>query len=299
MLFADQQMANKSSSAREIELANFKRIALCIQYDGTDFCGWQRQPNGQTIQGTLEEAIRKLDSFRPIKAVAAGRTDSGVHAAGQVIHFDCSGPIPVESWASAINGKLPKTIKVREAVLRPLAWHACHSAIFRRYRYTIYNGRKPNLFLTPWSWHRYKFRLDEVLMKEALEQLLGFHDFYAFQRLGSNRAHSFTTIQDVQLWRQGDLVVFEIQASGFLYGMVRLLAGQLVALGEHRISLATFEKRWKERRRSEVKESAPACGLCLVRAGYKESVFSKAASFDSFPNYSLSTTDSPSFPPPL
>ena len=286
------------SPAKEVESKNFKRIALCLQYDGTDFCGWQRQPAGKSIQGTLEKVISNLDPYRPIKAVAAGRTDSGVHAAGQVIHFDCCGPIPPRSWASVINGKLPKTIKVREAVLRPLAWHACHSAIYRRYRYTIYNGRKPNLFLAPWSWHRYRFRLDEALMREALEHLLGFHDFYAFQRLGSKRSHSFTTIQDVQLLRQGDLIVFEIQASGFLYGMVRLLAGQLVALGEHRINLETFEQRWKERRRFEVKESAPACGLCLVRAGYKESIFSQAAWYDSFPSHSLATTDSPS-PPPL
>ena len=125
-------MANKSSSAREIELANFKRIALCIQYDGTDFCGWQRQPHGQSIQGTLEEAIRKLDSFRPIKAVAAGRTDSGVHAAGQVIHFDCSGPIPVHRWPSALNGRLPSSITVIEAIHVPNDWHACYSARYRR-----------------------------------------------------------------------------------------------------------------------------------------------------------------------
>ena len=287
------------SHAQGVSDLKQRRIALSLQYDGSSFRGWQRQPTGQTVQGHLEEAIKLLDPCRPIKAIAAGRTDSGVHAAGQVVHFDCCGPIPVSGWASALNGKLPQKIKVREAVSRPFSWHACHSAIHRRYRYTFYNGRIPNIFLSPWSWHRYKFRLDEDLMRIALEGLLGLHDFYAFQRSGSNRSHSFTTVQDVQIDRQGDLVVFEIQASGFLYGMVRLLAGQLVALGEHRISLETFEKRWKERRRVEVKESAPANGLCLVRAGYAESIFSEASCYDSFPRFLLSKTDSPVSPPPI
>ncbi|WP_320666883.1 tRNA pseudouridine(38-40) synthase TruA [Prochlorococcus sp. MIT 1307] len=278
---------------------NLKRIALCLQYEGSSFCGWQRQPKGKSIQGVLEEAISILDPLRPVRTIAAGRTDSGVHAAGQVVHFDASGPIPAGSWSSALNGRLPKQIRVRQAVLRPSEWHACYSAIYRRYRYTIYNACMPNLFLAPWSWHRYKFRLDEKLMRIALEGLLGFHDFYAFQRSGSKRKHSWTTIQEVELDRHGDLLVLEIQASGFLYGMVRLLVGQLVALGEHRISLKTFEKRWKECLRSEVKESAPAKGLCLVRAGYAEPVFSESAWHDSFPRYSLATIDSPIAPPPI
>ncbi len=285
------------SSVVKADAVPLRRIGLTLQYDGSAFCGWQRQKNGSSVQGALEKAICTLDPFRPISAIAAGRTDAGVHAAGQVVHFDCCGPIPINSWASAINGQLPENVRVREAVLRPADWHACYSATYRRYRYTIYNSCLPNLFLAPWSWHRYKFRLDDELMKVALEGLLGLHDFYAFQRAGSKRAHSWTTIQDVQIERHGDLVLLEIQASGFLYGMVRLLVGQLVALGEHRINLTTFEKRWKERLRKEVKESAPANGLCLVRAGYEESVFSQAAWYDSFPKYSLSRIDSPLDPP--
>ncbi len=286
-----------SSLQKEVDKLSLRRIALSLQYDGSGFCGWQRQPNGISVQSVLEEAINILDPLRPVKAIAAGRTDSGVHAAGQVVHFDCCGSIPVSRWASALNGRLPKKIRVREAVLRPLTWHACYSAKYRRYRYTIYNSCMPNLFLSPWSWHRYKFRLDEQLMRVALNGLTGFHDFYAFQRSGSNRPHSYTTIQAVQLERCGDLVVIDIQASGFLYGMVRLLIGQLVALGEHRINLQTFEKRWKDRLRTEVKEAAPANGLCFIRAGYEEPIFSKAAGFDDFPRFSLSGIDSPASPP--
>ena len=276
-----------------------KRIALSLQYEGSAFCGWQRQRQGTSVQGVLGDAIAQLDPQRPVQTFAAGRTDAGVHAAGQVVHFDSSGPIPASRWAPALNGRLPGTIRVREAVERPLNWHACYSATYRRYRYSIYNGRRPNLFLTPWTWHRYHARLDDQLMVEALEGLLGTHDFGAFMRAGSRRAHARTTIQDVSLERQGDLVSVEIQASGFLYGMVRLLMGQVVAVGEHRLSLASFERRWRERRRSEVKDSAPAQGLCLLRAGYEEPIFSKGGWYDCQPRYFLATEDPPPDPPKL
>ena len=276
-----------------------KRIALSLQYEGSAFCGWQRQRQGTSVQSVLEDAIAQLDPQRPVQTFAAGRTDAGVHAAGQVVHFDSSGPIPASRWAPALNGRLPGTIRVREAVERPLNWHACYSATYRRYRYSIYNGRRPNLFLTPWTWHRYHARLDDQLMIEALEGLLGTHDFGAFMRAGSRRAHARTTIQDVSLERQGDLVSVEIQASGFLYGMVRLLMGQVVAVGEHRLSLASFERRWRERRRSEVKDSAPAQGLCLLRAGYEEQIFSKGGWYDCQPRYFLATEDPPPDPPKL
>lgn len=274
-----------------------RRIGLSIQYDGSDFCGWQKQKKGLSIQGCLENAISELDPYRPIKSIAAGRTDAGVHAAGQVVHFDCSGHIPPFRWASALNGRLPKSIRIRESVLRPNDWHACHAASYRRYRYTIYNGRRPNLFLAAWSWHRYRFRLDEKLMKLALKGLVGFHDFGAFQRAGSRRAHSWTMIQEVQLERNGDLIFIDIQASGFLYGMVRLLVGQLVSLGEHQLSLEMFEQRWKERRRFEIKQAAPPNGLCLIRAGYKELIFSESAWFESYPKFSLIAIDPPNDPP--
>ncbi len=297
---AHQQIALQTfSRERSCSTKHVRRIALCIQYDGKTFCGWQKQKKGNSVQGVLEEAISIIDPFRPINVIAAGRTDSGVHAAGQVVHFDSAGPIPPNRWASILNDRLPEVIRIRESVLMPSGWHACYSAIYRRYRYLIYNSSRPNLFLSSWSWHRYQFRLDEDLMKFALEGMIGSHDFCAFQRSGSTRLDSITTIQAVQLERHGDLIQIEIQASGFLYGMVRLLVGQLVALGEHRVSLETFEKRWKEKLRSEVKEAAPAKGLCFLRAGYAEKIFSYAAWYDSVPMYFLSTSETPKAPPAI
>jgi len=271
------------------------RIALVIQYDGSGFRGWQNQKDSITVQGTLEEKIAELDPIRPVKVIAAGRTDSGVHASGQVVHFDCSGPIPIHKWASALNGRLPTSIKVLEAVSVPSDWHACYLAKYRRYRYSIFNGTYPNLFLQNISWHKYRFRLDINLMKEALHELLGLHDFAAFQKAGSNRSHSLTTVQDVSVFRHGDIVTVEVQASGFLYGMVRLLMGQLVAVGEKRISLEQFRYVWRNGLRSEVKESAPPHGLCLIRVGYEEKIFSKEKSFDTFPSFSLPIFESSKF----
>ncbi|MEC8214216.1 MAG: tRNA pseudouridine(38-40) synthase TruA [Cyanobacteriota bacterium] len=290
-------MHGLSSDGSEVPI--LRRIALSLQYDGADFCGWQRQRNGRSVQAVLEDAIQQLDPHRPIQSFAAGRTDAGVHAAGQVVHFDCSGPIPAEKWAPALNGRLPGSIRVRESVARPDDWHACYDAIYRRYRYVIHNGRRPNLFLSPWTWHRYHHRLDEQRMRRALGGLLGLHDFSAFMRAGSRRAHARTTVQEIQLDRRGDLVVVEIQASGFLYGMVRLLMAQLVAVGEHRQTVAQFEERWQQRRRSEVREAAPARGLCLLRAGYREPIFSQSSWYDSQPQFLLSQHDPPPDPPPL
>ena len=270
-----------------------RRIALCLQYDGAPYCGWQRQPRDPSVQETLEAAIAALDPRRPVSVQAAGRTDTGVHAAAQVAHFDAEGPIPAHRWPAALNGRLPASIRVRAGAEVPDDWHACFSASFRRYRYTLYNARLPNLFLAPWSWHRYQLRLDEQLMRQALEGMLGEHDFAAFERAGSSRSHSRTTLQEVTVERRGDLIEVELQASGFLYGMVRLVMGQLVAVGEQRLSLEAFEQRWRTGARHEVKEAAPPHGLCLLRVGYPTPVFPEAAWYDCQPRYLLECSDSP------
>lgn len=275
-----------------------ERIALCLQYDGGPFCGWQRQEGQPSVQATLDKAIDALDplpsnSQRLSRSFAAGRTDSGVHAAGQVVHFDCHGSIPASRWAAALNGRLPATIRISAAAAVASNWHACFSASYRRYRYTIFNSRRPNLFLAPFSWHRYQCQLQDAAMARALSELVGTHDFSALQKAGSNRRHGCTTVEEVELSRDGDLLTLEIQATGFLYGMVRLLLGQLVAIGEGRLSEANFRSRWQRCLREEVKEAAPPQGLCLLRVGYPQPVFPLAAWYDCLPRYRLEVSDPP------
>jgi len=287
-----------SSSSEPGGETSLRRLALCIQYDGSAYNGWQRQQNAPSVQACLEDAVAALDATSPARCHAAGRTDTGVHAAGQVVHFDTASPIPVARWPKALNGRLPATIRVRAAAVVPTDWHACFTATYRRYRYTIYNGRRPNLFLAPWSWHRYQQRLDEQRMRQALEGMLGEHDFSAFQRTGSRRAHGRTTLQEALVERQGDLLTVELQASGFLYGMVRLVMGQLVAVAEGRLQLAAFERRWRQALRQEVKEAAPPQGLCLLRVGYPDDPFPKAAWYDGQPRFQLTISDPPPPDPP-
>ncbi len=263
------------------------RIALIIQYDGSLYSGWQRQTQAISIQETLEEAIYEL-SAQKIKTYAAGRTDSGVHAAGQVLHFDIDFVIPDHKWSGALNGKLPQSIRVLESVGVQSNWHACHSAILRHYRYLIYNNKHPNLFINNWSWHRYQKYLDNSSMTKALEGMEGEHDFYAFQKSGSNRSSSITTIKDIRISRTNDLIAIDIKATGFLYGMVRSIVGQLVLVGEHKITPEIFYQRWSQKKKHEVLESAPAKGLCFVNAIYKQSVFKNFTNNDLFPRFNIS-----------
>ena len=266
---------------------HFRRIALIIQYDGSHYSGWQRQKRNNTVQENLEEALKFL-SNQKIKTFAAGRTDAGVHASGQVVHFDTDFIIPDHRWANALNGCLPPSIRIIESVGVSSDWHACYSAAYRHYRYVINNSKLPNIFLNKWTWHRYQKILDELSMQNALKGIKGKHDFYAFQKSGSNRSTSITTIKDIKIYRLGELIFLDIKATGFLYGMVRAIVGQLVLVGEKKISPETFFYRWKYKRKHEVLESAPAKGLCFINAIYQEKIFLKVQKNDLFPKFVIS-----------
>ena len=259
-----------------------KRVALLVQYDGTNFSGWQKQKNATTVQEILDIALFTITNCK-VKTFAAGRTDAGVHASGQVVHFDINCIIPGNSYSSLLNSLLPSTIRILESVEVKDNWHACYSAMYRHYRYVINNGKFPNLFINNWSWHRYQKVLDDVLMSNASKRMKGKHDFFAFQKSGSNRTNSITTIKNIEIKREEDLILVDIKATGFLYGMVRLIVGQLVLVGEKKISPEVFTDRWLNKKKNDVKESAPAKGLCFVNAVYEENVFKKINNNDLFP----------------
>ncbi|WP_413166649.1 tRNA pseudouridine(38-40) synthase TruA [Capilliphycus salinus ALCB114379] len=266
-----------------------KRIALVIQYQGTHFNGWQRQPNGRTVQEEIETALASVVNH-PVTLHGAGRTDAGVHAAAQVAHFETDGPIPGYRWATILNHRLPSDILIRASAEVHNSWHARFSAVWRRYRYLLYTESRPNLFVRPWSWHYYHAPLDENLMQAALDPLLGRHHLSAFQRAGTRRPHAWVDVQEVSCQRKGPFIEIEVQASGFLYGMMRLLVGLLVEVGAKTRSLENFTQIWVDERRELVKYSAPAMGLCLLRVGYRDFPFDREVWFNTYPEYVFNPT---------
>ncbi|PSB58666.1 tRNA pseudouridine(38-40) synthase TruA [Chamaesiphon polymorphus] len=265
-----------------------QRVALVIQYSGTHLLGWQKQPQGRTVQSEIERAIAKVLD-RSVSIYGAGRTDSGVHAAAQVAHFDNPSVIPANSWAAVLNSRLPDDIVIRASAPVDDRWHARFSASYRRYRYTIYTAAQPNLFVRPYSWHYYQQPLVIERMQAAVAPMLGTHHLAAFHRTDSGRSHSWVDIQDVGCYQSGDFVHIEIQANGFLYGMVRLLVGLLIQVGNGDLSIAEFTKIWQTEQRSQVRHSAPAKGLCLLRVGYPDFPFPKSVWYDTQPQFLLPT----------
>ena len=262
------------------------RVALLIQYVGTNFHGWQKQPDRISVQGSIEQAISEVVGSS-VKIYGAGRTDAGVHAAAQVAHFEYQGPIPASKWAKIINARLPEGILIRASARVGDDWHARFSAVWRRYRYTIYTEERPNVFVESTCWHYYRSALQESSIQAALVSLIGKHDFSAFKRSGSDRTDALVEVQAAECYRQGAFLYLEIQANSFLYGMVRLLVGMLVEVGAKKRSLEEFTAIWQNRRRWEVKYSAPAKGLCLLRVGYLEFPFARSLWFDAQPKPDL------------
>jgi tRNA pseudouridine38-40 synthase len=273
---------------------SIQRVALVIQYLGTRFHGWQRQPQHRSVQAEIEQAIAALVGY-PVALHGAGRTDTGVHAAAQVAHFEVVSQIPASRWASVLNARLPDDILIRGSAMVGSSWHARFSALWRRYRYTIYTNPRQNLFLQPYTWHYYHHPLAVERMQSALEPLLGRQHLAAFHRAGSGRRHSWVNVQEATCTtdESGSLFQIEVQASGFLYGMMRLLVGQLVQVGAGLRSPEAFTQIWQTEQRNEVKYAAPAKGLCLLRIGYPDFPLPPEVWFDNFPHFTLSAPSPP------
>jgi tRNA pseudouridine38-40 synthase len=263
-----------------------QRVVLVIQYLGTHFHGWQRQLKQRTVQEEIEEAIASMTGY-PVVLHGAGRTDAGVHAAAQIAHFDAPVHIPAHRWAAILNGRLPQDVMIRASAAVGETWHARFSALWRRYRYTIYTESCPNLFVRSVAWHYYLSPLNESLMQKALEPLVGRQHLAAFHRAGSKRPHSWVDVQAAECVRRGALIEIELQASGFLYGMVRLLVGMLVEVGSGMRSPQEFTEIWQQQRRDLVKYAAPPQGLCLLRVGYPDFPVATDLWFDTQPRLLL------------
>lgn len=247
-------------------------IKLTLAYDGTDYLGWQRQPQGRTIQGTLEEAIRRLTG-EGCRVVASGRTDVGVHALGQVAAFRTGSPLALEVIQRALNALLPSDIVILSVEEAPPTFHPIRDAKRKRYRYHIWDSNLKPVFLRPYVWF-YPRPLDVAEMSVAASLLLGEHDFSAFETSGAKRKTSVRTIYEISVDRRHPslphLITIEVEADGFLYNMVRNIVGSLVEVGRGSRAPEWLRQVLLRRDRRLAGPTAPGCGLFLVSVSYSD-----------------------------
>ncbi len=242
-----------------------RNIKITIQYNGKNYCGWQKQNNSPGIQGTIEKAIFDITG-EEVKITGSGRTDAGVHALGQVANFKTNSQIPASRIPNALNAKLPKDISIVDAEEVDEDFHSRYSAKKKRYRYQIYNRpyRSPIYADTSYP---VKYDLDIDKMKKAAKLFIGTHDFKGFMSSGSSVVDTIRTIYDIEVSKSEDLIIIEIEGNGFLYNMVRIIAGTLVDIGRGRIDtdLSTIIE---SKSRSMAGHTAPAHGLFLKKVDY-------------------------------
>lgn len=246
-------------------------VRLLVEYDGTDYHGWQRQPTAATIQGTLEAAIRRI-SGEQVALVGAGRTDAGVHAAGQVAHFHSRSAMPPEVWRRALNAVLPPDVKILEAAEAPETFHARFSAARKRYRYRVLNRPVPSPLERRTSWHVPR-PLNLAAMRRACAALVGRHDFRAFEGADPSHGASHRTVCAVtacSVRRRGDIVSVDIECDRFLKYMVRNIVGTLVEVGLGRRPASDMDRILRSRDRGQAGVTAPAHGLTLMEVRYDE-----------------------------
>jgi tRNA pseudouridine38-40 synthase len=242
------------------------RIALGVEYDGRNHCGWQSQPSGCSVQDALEAALSTL-AGEEIAPVAAGRTDAGVHATGQIVHFDTHATRPQTAWVRGANTYLPKSIRVLWAQPVSEDFHARFSAVSRTYRYVIYNhGVRPALMAGHVGW--FHEALDVEAMARAAQNLLGEHDFSSFRSAECQAKTPVKIVHETHVRRLGDYVVVDFTANAFLHHMVRNMIGCLVYVGTHRQPADWITDLTRARDRTLAAPTFAPDGLYLIRVRY-------------------------------
>jgi tRNA pseudouridine38-40 synthase len=244
------------------------RYALGLEYDGADFFGWQRQGNTATVQRSVEHALGVVANH-PVTVICAGRTDTGVHARGQVVHFDSPADRTARQWMLGINSNLPDA--VRSVWIRQVddSFHARFGAYSRSYRYSIVNRWvRPAIGVTYYGWCREP--LDEKRMHTAAQVLTGKHDFSAFRSAGCSAQHATREVTSISIRRQEDLVTIDITANAFLYHMVRNIVGSLVPVGIGDKPAQWFQEVFEGRDRKLAGVTAESRGLCFMHVRYDQ-----------------------------
>ena len=242
------------------------RVRLVIEYDGTNYVGWQVQPNGVSVQQVIEQTFERVYGEK-INLVGSGRTDSGVHALGQVAHFDTQLNIPAQSFSHGLNGKLPDDIKILSSVEASVDFHARFTAKRKTYRYNIYVSN----FIKPLS-ERYAVRVNPGLNVEKMingaKLIEGEHDFVSFCASGSAVKNTVRRVDKIEVIVKGNEISFLVTGSGFLYNMVRIIVGTLLALGYEKITENHVISALNGKNREVLGKTMPAKGLTLMSVEY-------------------------------
>ena len=252
------------------------RLALGISYDGRPWQGWQKQPNGQTVQDTLERALATFATV-PVPTTCAGRTDTAVHALGQVVHFDCAINRSEESWVRGVNAHLPESISVQWSQNVTEAFHARFSATARSYTYVLLNSRvRQPLWAGRAGW---VFQpLDVPAMTLAAQSLLGEHDFSSFRSSQCQAKSPVRTISELSLVQKGDLIFVSLRGNAFLHHMVRNIIGALVQIGQGRESVRYIADLLALKDRTKGAPTFAPDGLYLTKVSYPQGLVSQQQS---------------------
>jgi tRNA pseudouridine38-40 synthase len=243
-----------------------RRVKLVVEYDGTDYCGFQIQPGCATVQGALERALAKVVQH-PVRVSGASRTDAGVHALGQVVALDTINPLPLERLARATNEALPASVSVVSAEEAPAGFHPRYDAVGKEYVYRLATGPRVSPFAARWVWHLVA-SLDVAAMQQGADALVGRHDFGAFEAAGGVSRDPVRTVERLE-WRGAeDGLELSVRGDGFLYMMVRNIVGTLVEVGLGRRAAGWAGEVLASRDRGQAGQTAPARGLCLVQVLY-------------------------------
>jgi len=242
-------------------------IKLTLEYDGTAYAGWQRQPNQPTVQAAVEAAIAGVTQINT-PVIGAGRTDAGVHAMGQVASFHINRDMTPREWTRALNAHLPKSIVVRSVALMPDTFHARHSAKGKLYEYRILNRQERPAVERDYCWHIHQ-PLDDAAMNQAGLALIGSHDFSSFQTQPTDNDNPICHLQQFTVFRDGDRLRIEAYADRFLKQMIRSIVGTLAEVGLHKHPPDRLTHILDARDRSAAGKTAPPQGLFLVRVDYE------------------------------
>jgi tRNA pseudouridine38-40 synthase len=243
-----------------------RNIKLTLEYDGSGYAGWQLQADRPTVQGALEAALSRVTDG-PVRTIASGRTDAGVHAFGQVVNFTTASTIDNTSLVRGVNSLLPEDIAVLEAGDVPMDFHARYKAVSKTYRYIILNRDKPSAFYRSYAWHL-SCPLDLKAMACAMTFLEGKKDFSSFRAVSSSHRNPVRNIIRTQVRRKGDFILLEFEAESFLQHMVRIMVGTLVEAGRGKIKPEELKGILQARDRSAAGPTATARGLYLVKVEY-------------------------------